>query len=170
VNALPETRGRKSVSKEAYRYLARRPDGFLQVDGHARKAIIQRIANGDWGGRPQRSPVSVTAFDMVRLARTGIYSGELTEAEVRKLALPDFKRMKLIEVKATRGPRKRTLANLFFSFQYAEQIAAQTLGDRYSLMFVVINKPPARSFYRSMAWPQMWAKARSIHLQFSVTF
>lgn len=165
-----EPRGHKSVSKLAYSYLAACRAGFLQLDGKTKKAIIDRIANGAWGPRAQRSPPGVTAFDMVRLAGRWRSPGKITATEVLNLSPSQFKRMKLVEVKATRGPRKRTLRELFFSFQYAEQLAAQVLGDRYTLVFAVINAPLAKSFYRTMTWPQMWAKSRSIHIQFSVRF
>jgi len=165
-----ERAGHKSVSGQAYRCLSNLSTSFCAVDGAAKRVIVQRIASGDMGTRFQRLPIGASAFDMVQLPGRSASGDELTAASMREMPREVFGRIRLIEVKATRGPLKRNLRGLFFSFQYPEQLAAQTLGDHYRIIFVVVNTGRTRSFHREMSWSKMWAMARYTHMQFSVQF
>lgn len=162
--------GHKSVAREAYRFLANLSTGIFVIDGKAKRAIVQRIASGDMGTRFQRLPVAASAFDMVQLPGRRVSKGELTAKMIQEMPPERFRRMRLIEVKATRGPMEKSLRGLFFSFQYPEQLAAQTLGDHYRIIFVVINKKAVESFHRVISWSRMWSMARYIHVQFSIQF
>jgi hypothetical protein len=166
----PSYVGHKSVAGEAYQFLSHSSASFSAVDGATKRVIVQRLASGDFGARFRRFPVTPSAFDMVQIPGRRASEGGLTAREARDMPRERFQRIRLIEVKAARGPLDKSLRGLFFSFQYPEQLAAQTLGDRYRIIFVVINQRAADSFYREMSWSKMWSMARYIHLQFSVQF
>ena len=79
----------------------------------------------------------------------------------------DFSRLHLIELKASRLELGQDLKGQFWSFQYPEQLAAQAFGVYYEFVFVVNPKNPV---IRKFRWNELWALARSVHIQFSVSF
>jgi hypothetical protein len=162
--------GHKGVSGEAYSYLEGLHDGYLRLDAPSRQAILKRIREGALGRSLRKAALSSSSFDLVQFSGGQRPPGELTVATIDALPAEQFSSIRLVEVKGTRGPRDQSLRGLFFSFQYAEQQAAQALGSHYVIVFVVINAPPIPSFHRAMSYSEMWGLARAIHVQFSIQF
>lgn len=163
--------GHKAVSRIAYRYLTKLSAGYFRVDSGAKRAILDRIASGDLPGVNPRASFPTSAFDMVQVTGLRRFNADsLSPHQVKTLSRAELRRLRFVEVKGTTRARDKSLKDVFFSLQYAEQLAAQALGRRYRIVFVAVRHRPHRSFHVALKWQQVWSRARSIHVQFSIRF
>lgn len=145
-----------STAKRAARYLVQLGQGYHELTPNAKKAIVVYFAE-------HNRPISKGSFDLIQLPQQ-------RESPLNRLTSDELRQVVLIEVKSSTRDVGEDLRGLFFSFQAAEQAAAQKLDDRYRIAFVVFPPGAERPFVEVMSWRDVWRRARKIYTQWSVQF
>jgi hypothetical protein len=144
---MPESNKMCAVS--ARQYLVSLGQGFHEVNSSAKDQIRKHFN------------IQPGCYDLIRLAVQ-------RESPLKVLTDGELQEIKLVEVKSTRRMLEPDFRGYFFSLQYAEQLVAQKLGDRYQFAFVAVL--PDRCFHDILRWQDIWARARAIHMQWSIRF
>jgi hypothetical protein len=156
-------------AEPAYRYLTRLNRGYSRLNPAAKRLLLDRFRRGDAGAGLRNAPLRAGSFDLVRLPARWGFGERITKRQVGNLTTRQLTQVKLVELKSTRRRLNRDLKGHFFSLQYPEQLAAQALGDRYEIVFVVMA-PGRRAFHVIRGWNLIWAKARKSFISFSIQF
>lgn len=146
----------KSTAQRAAEYLVGLGQGYHQVTAKAKTTIVVYLAE-------RNRPIAKGSFDLIKLPQQ-------RESPVDRLTPDDLQHMVLIELKSSSRDLGEDLRDFFFSFQAAQQAAAQKLGDSYRIAFVVFRPRPKGPFHEVMSWSDIWRHARKIYPGWSVQF
>jgi len=131
--------------------------------------LVEKIRSGEAGKTLKNAPLHPGAFDLVKLPVRWKIGESITRFQIQKLSARQLSQVRLVEVKSTNRRLGKTLKGHFFSLQYPEQLAAQALGTKYEIVFVVMA--PGQAIFKVVRnWNDIWAKARKVHLSFSIQF
>ncbi len=139
----------KQTAVRARKYLVSLNQGFHEVGPNAKNQIKKRY-NIEGG-----------SYDLIQLPT------QKSCDPLDRLDDNDLDELVLVEVKSSNRSLPQTLEGHFFSLQYSEQLAAQSLGARYIFAFVVIQKDSS-AFHRVLRWQDIWANAKTLHMQWSI--
>jgi len=142
----------KQTPAKARRYLVGLRKGFHEITPQVKRQIAKEYF------------IQPGAFDMIRLPK------QISLDPIRKLNKDDLEKLTLIEMKSSDLDLDHTLKGYFFSYTYSEQLAAQALGERYQIVFVVLPRGGGKKFYKEMSYGELWSKAMSIHMSWQIRF
>ena len=142
----------KKTPAKARRYLVNLRKGFHEITSKVKKQILNEYH------------IPPGTFDMIKLLK------QISTRPLNRLDEKYLKKLTLVEVKSSDRDIDSTLSGLFFSYTYSEQLAAQALGKRYKIVFVVLPRGGGRRFHKEMSFGELWAKAKSIHMSWQIRF
>jgi hypothetical protein len=142
----------KKTPTKARKYLVTLRRGFHEITPQVKKQISNEYH------------IPPGTFDMIKLPR------QISTRPLSELDEECLKKSIFIEVKSSNRNIDPTLRDYFFSYTYSEQLAAQALGDKYKIVFVVLPRGGGKKFYKEMSFGELWAKARSIHMAWQIKF
>lgn len=146
----------KLTAVKARKYLIDLNKGYHEVSSYAKRQIKNYIQS--------RHPIPVGSFDMIKLKK------QKQKTPIRRLSDKELNELTLIEIKSSDRNLNENLDGYFFGYSYSEQLVAQALGNRYQFAFVVLPRSGGRKFHKVMTYRQIWKKAKTIHMQWSIKF
>jgi hypothetical protein len=142
----------KETPAKARKYLVNLRKGFHEITPKVKKQILNEYH------------ILPGTFDMIKLPR------QISMRPLNRLDEHILKKSTLIEVKSSDRNIDPSLRGLFFSYTCSEQLAAQALGKRYKIVFVVLPRGGGKPFHKEMSYNKLWAKAKSIHMSWQISF